>query len=98
MAFTRVRGHRADEQRHVMSARGKKVGEFRAEAARGKVREPAHVVERFEGRPGGDDAIHADQLTAKNAKNAKKIFPAGKPAGQFYFLDGLPRLVLRDLF
>jgi hypothetical protein len=55
-------------------ARGEIIGQRRAEPARGKIREPAHVVQRLIGRPGGDDAVHAARLTAKNAKNAKKIF------------------------
>jgi hypothetical protein len=56
-----------------VAARREKIGELRAEPARGKIREPAHVVQRLKRRPGGDDAIHARKLTAKNAQNAKKI-------------------------
>src|ERR1019366_3081112 len=73
LAFAGVSRRLADEQRDVMTARGEKIGQIRAEPARGEVREPAHVVQRLERRPGGDDAVHAAKLTAKNAKNTQKF-------------------------
>jgi len=57
-----MRGHGADEQNHLVTARREKIGQLRAEAAGRKIREPPHVVQRFIGRPGGDDAVHAPKI------------------------------------
>ena len=59
-AFARPGGGFADEQRDVVALGRQKIGEFRAQPARGEIREPAHVVQRFKRRPGGDDAVHAE--------------------------------------
>jgi hypothetical protein len=48
----------ADEQRHVVAARGEKVRQLRTELAGGKIREPTDIVHRFISRPGGDEAVH----------------------------------------
>ena len=49
----------AGEQGDVMSPRHEEVGQFGAEPAGGKIGEPAHVIERFVRRAGGDHAVHA---------------------------------------
>ena len=61
-AFARISRRFADEQRDPVAARREKVGEFRAEPPRGKIREPAHFVQWLERRPGGDDAIHGGSI------------------------------------
>jgi hypothetical protein len=55
-----------------MAVCGEEIGEFRAQPARGHIRESAHVVQRFERRPGGDDAIHPPTLAANHRKRDKK--------------------------
>ena len=65
-AFARVGRRLANEQRDAVAARGEKIGQLRAEPARGKICEPAHVVQRLISRPGGDDAIHARMITPTN--------------------------------
>ena len=72
-ALAGIRGLRAEEQGHLMTARDQEIGQFRAQPAGGKIREPAHVVERFIGRPGGDNAVHAAKLAAKGAKAQPKL-------------------------
>jgi hypothetical protein len=57
-----------------MPARGKVIGEFGAKAARGKIRETAHLIQRLIGRPGGDDAIHAEKSSRKGHEAHKKFF------------------------
>ena len=49
----------AEEQRDRVAARREEIGEFHAQPARGEIREPAHVVQRLKGGPGGDKAVHA---------------------------------------
>ena len=46
---------------HLVAARGEEIGQLRAEPARGKIRQPAHVIQRLIGRPGGDDAVHGGE-------------------------------------
>ena len=52
----------ARQQGDVMSAGHQKVGQFSAEPARGKISEPAHVIERFIRRSRSDHTIHAASL------------------------------------
>jgi hypothetical protein len=60
IAFTFVSRRFTDEQNNLVPARGEKIGEFRAEPARGKIREPPHIVKRFVSGSGGHDAIHIE--------------------------------------
>ncbi len=68
LAGARVSRRLADEQRHLVPARREKIGQLRAEPARGKIREPAHVVQRLERRSGGDDAVHAMKITNRTRR------------------------------
>ena len=61
-----------------MTVRGEKIGQLRAEPARGKIREPAHVVQRLISRPCGDDAIHATKINGKERKERKRKFSNGR--------------------
>src|SRR5450432_3437550 len=76
----------ADEQDDFVSARGEIIGEFRAKPARGKIREPAHVVQRLERRPGGDDAIHAAKIDDGGWRMEARITPAGFTGGKLFGL------------
>jgi hypothetical protein len=51
-----------------MALRGQKIGQFRAQPARRKIRKPAHVVEWLKGGAGGDDTMHGLKLTASPGK------------------------------
>ena len=58
-----------------MSARREVIGQRRAQPARGKIREPAHVVQRLAGRPGGDDAVHAALINRQARQKRKANYP-----------------------
>ena len=62
-----------DEQRDLVAARGEEIGQFGAEPACGKVRQPAHVVQRFVRRPGGDNAIHAVKIGRRMRELNNKV-------------------------
>jgi len=70
-----MRGHGADEQNHLVTARREKIGQLRAEAAGRKIREPPHVVQRFVSRSGGDDAVHAAMIADGGWRMEARIAP-----------------------
>ncbi len=72
-AFAPVRGLGADQQDHLMAAGDQEIGQFRAEAAGGKICEPAHVVERFISRTGSDDTVHATKIACKESQMHKNF-------------------------
>ena len=57
-ALAAIRRLLADQQGDLMPALDQVIGEFGAETARGKIGEPARLVQGFVSRAGGDDAIH----------------------------------------
>ena len=62
VALAAPRSLLADEERNAVTLGREEIDQFRTKPPRREVREAAHLIQRLEGRPGRDDAVHGRSL------------------------------------